>query len=175
VFEGIQEAQHTTLNEFSEFCRRRADIENDYFRALKRLHGRFTEKRNDTKNKWLVEKGFPSIKTVWDSNLERLKHDIVSHERLAQEYTQIIIPRLHQSDEFVQKMAKKSSEIEVENHLELDEQVKKLERTLKYYIQSRQNEMNAKTKLSGTNSQKHDQKIERRLSKVKTRYIFLGT
>ena len=61
---------------------------------------------------------------------------------------------------------KKSCDIESQSHAELDEQMKKLERTLKYYIQSRQSEQHAKTKLTGVSSQKQDQKIERRLSKV---------
>ena len=63
-------------------------------------------------------------------------------------------------------MWKKSTDIEINSHSELDEQMKKLERTLKYYIQSRQNEQHAKTKLSGINPHKTDMKIERRLSKV---------
>ena len=61
---------------------------------------------------------------------------------------------------------KKSCDIENRSHAELDEQMKKLERTLKYYIQSRQSEQHAKTKLTGVSSQKQDLKIERRLSKV---------
>lgn len=114
----------------------------------------------------MVDKGFPSIKNVWESTLDRLKLDIQSHERLAQEYIQIVIPRLQQSDEFMQRIFKKSTDIETHSHAELDEQMKKLERTLKYYIQSRQNEQHAKTKLSGINAHKPDTKIERRLSKV---------
>ena len=66
---------------------------------------------------------------------------------------------------------KKSCDIESQSHAELDEQMKKLERTLKYYIQSRQSEQHAKTKLTGVSSQKQDQKIERRLSKVCTLYV----
>ena len=167
VFEGIYEAQHNTLSEISEYCKRRADIENDYYRSLKRLYGRFHEKRNDSsKSSRLAEKGYPSIRAVWESTLDRLKSDIQSHERLAQEYVQIVLPRLQQSDEFMQRIWKKSTDIEGQSHSELDEQMKKLERTLKYYIQSRHNEQHAKTKLSGINTQKSDTKIERRLSKV---------
>ena len=34
VFEGIFEAQHSILTEISEYCKRRANIEEDYHRSL---------------------------------------------------------------------------------------------------------------------------------------------
>ena len=111
-----------------------------------------------------------SIKSIWDILLNRLKTDCQVHEQHAQEYMQIIVPRLVQSDEIVARTARKSSEIGSKYHTELEDQMKRLDRTLKYYIQSRQSEHNAKSKLSDLkppkNESKADSKIERRLSKV---------
>ena len=99
------------------------------------------------------------------------------HEQHAQEYMQIIVPRLVQSDEIVARTARKSSEIGSKYHTELEDQMKRLDRTLKYYIQSRQSEHNAKSKLSDLkppkNESKADSKIERRLSKVSSNQIIL--
>ena len=99
------------------------------------------------------------------------------HEQHAQEYMQIIVPRLVQSDEIVARTARKSSEIGSKYHTELEDQMKRLDRTLKYYIQSRQSEHNAKSKLSDLkppkNESKADSKIERRLSKVSSGQIIL--
>ena len=88
---------------------------------------------------------------------------------------QIIVPRLVQSDEIVARTARKSSEIGSKYHAELEDQMKRLDRTLKYYIQSRQSEHNAKSKLSDLkppkNESKADSKIERRLSKVRVCHV----
>jgi len=109
--------------------------------------------------------------------LNRLKIDCQVHEQHAQEYMQIIVPRLVQSDEIVARTARKSSEIGSKYHTELEDQMKRLDRTLKYYIQSRQSEHNAKSKLSDLkppkNESKADSKIERRLSKVSSGQIIL--
>ena len=118
-----------------------------------------------------------SIKSIWDILLNRLKTDCQVHEQHAQEYMQIIVPRLVQSDEIVARTARKSSEIGSKYHTELEDQMKRLDRTLKYYIQSRQSEHNAKSKLSDLkppkNESKADSKIERRLSKVSSGQIIL--
>ena len=99
-----------------------------------------------------------SIKSIWDILLNRLKTDCQVHEQHAQEYMQIIVPRLVQSDEIVARTARKSSEIGSKYHTELEDQMKRLDRTLKYYIQSRQSEHNAKSKLSDLKPPKNESK-----------------
>ena len=105
--------------------------------------------------------------------MERLKADIKAHERLTQEYNQIIIPRLQQSDEFLNRMCRRSGEVDQTSQAELDRQMKTLEKTLKYYIQSRNDQRQAKTKLSGIENESssrslHNRKREDRLSRVRT-------
>ena len=63
--------------------------------------------------------------------MDRLKADIKAHERLTQEYNQIIIPRLQQSDEFLNRMCRRSGEVDQNAQAELDKQMKILEKTLK--------------------------------------------
>ena len=121
----------------------------------------------------MSERGFPSLQEAWESNMERLKADIKAHERLTQEYNQIIIPRLQQSDEFLNRMCRRSGEVDQTSQAELDKQMKTLEKTLKYYIQSRNDQRQAKTKLSGIENELssrslHNRKREDRLSRVRT-------
>ena len=66
--------------------------------------------------------------------MDRLKADIKAHERLTQEYNQIIIPRLQQSDEFLNRMCRRSGEVDQNAQAELDKQMKILEKTLKERI-----------------------------------------
>lgn len=133
LLEGLNDAQHNAISEYTEYCRRRAEIETEYFRSLRRLHSRCTEKRNDSKTSrnWLSERGFPSLQEAWEGNMDRLKADIKAHERLTQEYNQIIIPRLQQSDEFLNRMCRRSGEVDQNAQAELDKQMKILEKTLK--------------------------------------------
>ena len=59
LFEGIQESQHTILAELSEYTKRRAEIETEYHRNLRRLHQRFHDKKHESRRNYLIDKGFP--------------------------------------------------------------------------------------------------------------------
>ncbi|CBY43077.1 unnamed protein product, partial [Oikopleura dioica] len=132
LLEGLNDAQHTAISEYTEYCRRRAEIETEFIRSQPGFY-RCTEKRNDSKTSrnWLSERGFPSLQEAWEGNMDRLKADIKAHERLTQEYNQIIIPRLQQSDEFLNRMCRRSGEVDQNAQAELDKQMKILEKTLK--------------------------------------------
>ena len=95
---------------------------------MRRLYQRFHDKKQESKRNYFVEKGFVSIKSTWELLLGRLKHDCQVHENHAAEYTQIIVPRLAQSDEFVARVTRRSADIGTRYHAELEDQMKKLER-----------------------------------------------
>ena len=47
------------LAELSEYTKRRAEIETEYHRNLRRLHQRFHDKKHESRRNYLIDKGFP--------------------------------------------------------------------------------------------------------------------
>merc|ERR1719454_1830563 len=113
----------------------------------------------------LAERAFPSIRALWDTLLGRLRTDCITHDQHAQEYLQIVLPRLAQSNEFTQRVGRRGAEIGAKYQTELEDQMKRLDRTLKYYLKSRQSKDSTESKLgsvqrSGLSRKEDSSKIE---------------
>ena len=146
------------MTDLSDYVRQRAQLEASYTQKLRQLYTTFNEKRQlsaqhhhhhsptapssppgtSMSSTMLAERAFPSIRGLWDTLLGRLRTDCITHDQHAQEYLQIVLPRLAQSNEFTQRVGRRGAEIGAKYQTELEDQMKRLDRTLKYYLKSRQ-------------------------------------
>ncbi|CAG4933022.1 unnamed protein product [Parnassius apollo] len=118
VLEARAEAAAGVAGELSDYCRRRADLEHDYSRALDKLARAATQRHKDHKNKreqWALTGAF----ACWQTALEQTRVLAREHAALGELYGGPLAARLQRAADDVARLQRRGRELLAERQEEL--------------------------------------------------------
>ncbi|XP_057686422.1 rho GTPase-activating protein 4-like isoform X2 [Corythoichthys intestinalis] len=167
-----QKTQH--LHDFSDYLRRRSEIESEYSRSLEKLAERFTNriKRKEATNR--------SVAQMWLALLSHTRQESKDHNQLSDNCSTFLIQPLYHCLEYTQRLAKKSKEICTQLQDGLLKVTTELQTAWRTYSQYHADYLCADGKLKEAEKQEEKQKqnakklerlIEKRQGKVQDIYL----
>ncbi|KAF9793558.1 hypothetical protein SFRURICE_014147 [Spodoptera frugiperda] len=118
VLEARAEATAGVAGELHDYCRRRADLEHDYARALDKLARAAAQRHKDQKHKreqWSLTSGY----ACWQAALEHTRGLARDHAALADLYAGPLAARLQRAADDALRLHRKCRDIVTERHEEV--------------------------------------------------------
>uniref|UniRef100_A0A8C3YAZ3 SLIT-ROBO Rho GTPase-activating protein 1 n=1 Tax=Catharus ustulatus TaxID=91951 RepID=A0A8C3YAZ3_CATUS len=156
--EQQSESRLQLLQDLQEFFRRKAEIELEYSRSLEKLAERFSSKiRSSREHQFKKDQHLLSPVNCWYLVLTQTRRESRDHATLNDIFMNNVIVRLSQISEDVIRLFKKSKEIGLQMHEELQKVTNELYTVMKTYHMYHAESISAESKLKEAEKQEEKQ------------------
>ncbi|XP_069062435.1 SLIT-ROBO Rho GTPase-activating protein 3 isoform X1 [Pleurodeles waltl] len=157
--EQQSESRLQLLQDLQEFFRRKAEIELEYSRSLEKLAERFSSKIRSSREHHQFKKDQHLLSPVncWYLVLSQTRRESKDHATLNDIFMNNVIVRLSQISEDVIRLFKKSKEIGLQMHEELQKVTNELYTVMKTYHMYHAESISAESKLKDAEKQEEKQ------------------